>query len=93
MLRPVALTMPSVTVWLNTPNGLPIARTHSATLSLEESPHGSVGRLRASIFSTREVGLRVEPDDLRRELPLVGQDHRYLRPAAAESTTWLFVTT
>ena len=29
-----------------------MASTHSATLSFDESPHGSTGRLRASIFST-----------------------------------------
>jgi S1-C subfamily serine protease len=42
--------MPSVTVWFNW-NGLPIASTHSATLSFDESPHGRTGRPRASIFS------------------------------------------
>ena len=37
--RPVALTMPAVTVWFNW-NGLPIASTHSPTFSWLESPHG-----------------------------------------------------
>ena len=42
-MRPSADTMPSVTVWLSW-NGLPIASTHSATFSCDESPHGIVGR-------------------------------------------------
>ena len=29
-----------------------MASTHSATFSFDESPHGSTGRLRASIFRT-----------------------------------------
>ncbi len=33
-------------------NGLPMASTHSATLSFDESPHGITGRSVASIFSS-----------------------------------------
>ncbi len=51
LLRPSALTMPSVTVWLSE-KGVPTAITHSATLSFEESPHGMTGRLVASTFSS-----------------------------------------
>jgi hypothetical protein len=40
--RPVALMMPAVTVRLNW-NGLPMARTHSPTCSLLESPHATGG--------------------------------------------------
>ena len=43
--------MPSVTVWFNW-NGLPIASTHSATLSFDESPHGRTGSGRVSILSS-----------------------------------------
>ena len=43
--------MPSVTVWFNW-NGLPIASTHSATRSFDESPQPSTGRLVASSLST-----------------------------------------
>src|SRR5439155_360828 len=42
MTRPVALTMPVVTV-CSRPNGLPIAITGSPTLSAAESPSGIVG--------------------------------------------------
>ncbi len=50
--RPLALTMPAVTVLLR-PKGLPIATTQSPTLMPSESPSLAVGKLFAgSIFST-----------------------------------------
>ncbi len=36
-VRPVALMMPALTVWVS-PKGLPTASTHSPTSSFEESP-------------------------------------------------------
>ncbi len=49
--RPFALTMPAVIVF-SRPNGLPIATTHSPTLSLSGSPMTTRGRSLASIFSS-----------------------------------------
>ena len=49
--RPLALTMPMVTVWPR-PRGLPKASTTSPTRMASESPKGSTGRPLASILST-----------------------------------------
>ena len=49
MKRPLALTIPEVTVWFK-PNGLPIAMTGSPTSSFSESPNGITGRFDASIL-------------------------------------------
>src|SRR6185295_2651794 len=48
--RPVALTMPIVTVW-PTPSGLPIASTTSPICELSELPSGATGRLAAFTFT------------------------------------------
>ena len=48
-LRPLALTMPAVTVWSN-PNGEPIANTHSPTFNAFESPNSSIGKSSPSIL-------------------------------------------
>ena len=54
--RPLALTMPIVTVW-PTPSGLPTASTTSPTRTASESPSASVCRLVPSTFSTaRSLG-------------------------------------
>ena len=54
--RPLALTMPIVTVW-PTPSGLPTASTTSPTRTASESPSDSVCRLAPSIFRTaRSLG-------------------------------------
>ena len=50
-LRESADTMPAVTV-LSRPKGLPMAATHSPTLSWLESPIFSAGKSFASIFTT-----------------------------------------
>src|SRR5437773_2214048 len=87
--RPVALTMPVVTV-CSSPNGLPIAITGSPTSSRAESPSGITGSPVASTF--------------RRAMSVLGSRPRTLaensRPSAsvtrisvAPSTTWLLVTT
>src|SRR6267143_400253 len=56
-LRPLALTMPAVTV-LSKPNGEPIATTHSPTLSRFGSPIRTAGNPVASILiSARSVRL------------------------------------
>ena len=47
--RPLALTIPAVTVDVKL-NGLPTAKTHSPTFSFSESPKGIVGRSFASIL-------------------------------------------
>ena len=47
----MALTMPAVIVF-SRPKGLPIANTHSPTLSFSGSPMATLGRLAASIFSS-----------------------------------------
>ena len=49
--RPLALTMPAVTVF-SRPNGEPIAITHSPTRSLLTSPIFTAGRPVASILTT-----------------------------------------
>jgi hypothetical protein len=49
--RPFALTMPAVIV-LSRPNGLPMATTHSPTLSFSGSPIVTFGRSFASILSS-----------------------------------------
>ena len=88
MVRPSAETMPSVTVWFNW-NGLPIARTHSATFSLAESPHGSTGRPRASILSSAR--------SVHSSVPMIFALSSRLSDmttdtwARASPTTWLFV--
>ncbi len=48
--RPLALTMPAVTVF-SKPNGEPIASTHSPTLSLVASPKRTSGRPAASTLT------------------------------------------
>ena len=86
--RPVALTMPVVTV-CSRPKGLPIAITGSPTWSCAESPSGTTGSPRASTF--------------RRARSVFGSRPRtfagHSRPSesltlisVAPSTTWLFVT-
>ena len=59
--RPLALTMPAVTV-LSKPNGEPIATTHSPTRSLLGSPNVTLGRPVASILSSAT--------SVRRSLPM-----------------------
>jgi hypothetical protein len=48
--RPLALTMPAVMVF-SSPKGLPMAATHSPTLSLSGSPMVTLGSPVASILS------------------------------------------
>ena len=58
--RPLALTMPIVTVW-PTPSGLPTASTTSPTRIASESPIGSTGRLAALDLDHRQVARRSAP--------------------------------
>ena len=58
--RPIALTMPIVTVWLR-PNGLPIASTTSPGRNWLGSAMWITGKLLASIFSTARSVSRSEP--------------------------------
>jgi hypothetical protein len=58
--RPVAETMPLVTVFENVPSGLPIATTSSPTLSASESPIVAAVRPVASIFTmARSVSVSI----------------------------------
>ena len=74
--------MPSVTVWLSE-NGLPTAITHSATFSFDESPHGITGRPVASILSRRQVGPRIDADDLGLHVAMIADRHRHFGDVVA----------
>src|SRR5881397_2486679 len=86
--RPVALTMPVVTV-CSSPNGLPIAITGSPTWRREESPSGITGspvastlRSAMSVFGSRP---RSRPGSSRPSASVT-------LISVAPSTTWLLVT-
>ena len=83
--------MPAVTVWLSW-NGLPIASTHSPTLSWLESPHGThrQRRRRRSSSSAMSVAGSV-PITLPRISRLSGSAIVISRTFSP--TTWLLVTT
>ena len=72
--RPVALTMPIVTVWLK-PSELPIASTTSPTSSVSERPRRISGRFGQVDLEQRELGFRVRADELRHGHTAVGQLH------------------
>ena len=76
--------MPSVTVWLSE-NGLPTAITHSATFSFDESPHGITGRPVASIFEQRQVGPRIDADDLRLDVAMIADRDRDFGDVVADA--------
>ena len=86
--RPVALTIPVVTV-CSRPNGLPIAMTGSPTCSSAELPSGITGRPVASTLSRARSVLGSRPTTFAgssrpsESLTLI---------SVAPSTTWLFVT-
>ena len=61
--RPVALTMPWVTV-CDRPSGLPMASTTSPTCSWSERPSGHDRQLAQLDLQHRQVGVRIAPDDL-----------------------------
>ena len=63
MARPVALTMPVVTV-CSRPNGLPMAMTGSPTWLADESPSGMTVRPVASTFSSAMSVLESRPTTL-----------------------------
>ena len=72
MVRPLALTMPIVTV-LPRPNGLPMATTYSPTRSASLEPERGDRQVlgRALELEHRHVETRVLADDLRLELAVV----------------------
>ncbi len=86
--RPLALTIPAVIVF-SSPNGLPIATTHSPTLSFSGSPTVTFGRSLASILITAtSVRLSVP-------ITLAMNSRRSVRrtlTSSAESTTCALVT-
>ena len=88
MTRPVALTMPVVTV-RSRPNGLPMAITGSPTWSWVESPSGITGRPVASTLSSARSVLGSRPTSL----AAISRPSSILtRISVAPSTTWLLVT-
>ena len=75
--RPVALTMPIVTVWLS-PSELPIASTTSPTSSVSERPSADLGQVGQVDLQQRELGVRILADELRHGDSAVGQLHENL---------------
>jgi hypothetical protein len=89
MLRPLALTMPLVTV-SPIPKGLPMARTRSPTSALALSAKVTAGRSLASIFTTARSVCGSRPTTLAlNSRPSV----RATVTTSAPSITWLLVTT
>ena len=86
-LRPLALTTPTVTVWLSS-NGLPMAITHSPTSRASELPRGSTGRLLPSILMMATSDCGSVPTTL-----AVNSRWSARRTVifSAPSTTWLLV--
>ena len=77
--RPLALTMPEVTVKVSpSPSGLPMASTHSPTRASSLLPSATGGSSVASILSTATSVLGSVPIDLGLELPPVEQPHGHL---------------
>ena len=70
--RPLALTMPMVTVWPR-PSGLPKASTTSPTRMASESPNGSTAQALGLDLENGQVAGRVAPHHLRVEGPSVGK--------------------
>ena len=87
--RPLAETIPAVTVWLKlAEKGLPTAITHSPTLNASESPNSRSVRPRASICSTARSDLGSRP--------IIDASYSVLSNSrtvisSISSTTWLFV--
>ena len=77
--RPLALTMPEVTVKVRpSPSGLPMASTHSPTRASSLLPSATGGSAVASILSTATSVLGSVPIDLGLELAPVEQPDRDL---------------
>ena len=74
MSRALAEMMPAVTVF-SSPNGEPIAITHSPTRILSDAPIVTCGRLAPSILTSATSEFFVGADDLGLEFALVGQRH------------------
>ena len=70
--RPVALTMPCVTVW-DRPMGLPMASTTSPTRSRSERPSGATGSERRPMRSTARSVSGIAADDGRIRAAPVGE--------------------
>ncbi len=86
--RPVALTMPCVTVWPS-PSGLPIASTGSPTRSRSERPSGMIGSVPSWIRSTARSVSRSTPTSV---AGASRPSRSWTRICAARSMTWLLVT-
>ena len=89
MMRPLALTMPAVTVWPR-PKGLPMASTHSPTSRFSELPNGTVGR--GSGLLTRSSARSVLGSRPIRVASNSSFDASVTVISSASSTTWLLVT-
>ncbi len=77
MPRPLALTMPVVTVW-PMPKGLPMASTTSPTSTLSLSAIGDGGQVLGVDLDDGDVALRVAADDFGGELAAVLQGDLHL---------------
>ena len=77
--RPLALTMPEVTVKVRpSPSGLPMASTHSPTRASSLLPSGDRGQTLGVDLEDGHVGVRIGADDLGLELTAVEQPDRHL---------------
>ena len=79
--RPVALTMPAVTVD-SKPSGLPIAIGELTRVDRPRDLEAHEGQRAALGAQQREVGGRIAADELRAQLAPVGQHHAQLRARA-----------
>src|SRR6266699_2294443 len=87
--RPLALTMPAVTVKANaSPSGFPMASAHSPTRVESELPNWTVGRPRVSILMTATSVLGSVPTTLAVNSRL---SYSFTVTLSAPATTWLFV--
>ncbi|MCW0422740.1 hypothetical protein NB713_000683 [Xanthomonas sacchari] len=88
-LRPIAETMPEVTVWVK-PNGLPMAATKSPTRSLSLSPRRISVRLSALI---RISAMSVSASEPMNSALKLRPSARVTCTSSAFSTTWWLVST
>ena len=89
LLRPVALTIPMVTVW-PTPNGFPIASTMSPTRMVSECPSVMTGKSARFIFKTATSVSGSEPMTL---ASAVRPSLKETWIASAPLMTWWLVNT
>ena len=94
--RPFAETTPSVTVFWNSPSGLPMAMTCAPTGALSESASGAATRPLALTLSTAMSVCGSRPTSVARTVRLSEKITSNDAPVPVPrtfSTTWLFVAT